>query len=63
MKIIIQWLLLVFFVIFSASLSGRDDFVLFESSDGNGAFFANVLGDIPVLHISLIVIFGWKHSL
>ncbi len=33
----IQWLLLLFFMIFSASLSGGDYFVLFESLDGNGA--------------------------
>ncbi len=38
----IQWLFLVFLVIFSASLSGSDDFVLFDSLDGNGALFANV---------------------
>ncbi len=41
-----------FLVIFSASLSGSDDFVLFDSLDGNGALFANVLYDIPVLCIS-----------
>ncbi len=34
----IQWLLLLFFVIFSASLSGSDDFVLFDSLDGNDAY-------------------------
>ncbi len=48
----IQWLLLFFFEIFSASLSGSDDFVLFDSLDGNGALFANVLCNIPVLRIS-----------
>ncbi len=30
----IQWLLLLFLVIYSASLSGSDDFVLFDSLDG-----------------------------
>ncbi len=50
----IQWLLLLFLVIFCASLSGSDDFVLVDSLDGNGALFANVLCDIPVLRISLI---------
>ncbi len=29
---------LLLFVIFSASLSGSDDFVLFDSPDGNGAY-------------------------
>ncbi len=48
----IQWLLLLFLVIFSASLSGSDEFVLFDSLDGNGALFTNVLCDIPVLRIS-----------
>ncbi len=47
--------------IYSASLSGSDDFVLSDSLDGNGALFANVLCKIPVLRISLINIFGWKH--
>ncbi len=42
----IQWLLLY---IFSASLSGSDDFVLFDSLNGNScALFAIVLCDIPV---------------
>ncbi len=36
----IQWLLLVFLVIFSASLSRSDDFVLFDSLDGNTATFS-----------------------
>ncbi len=36
------------------SLPGSDDFVLFYLLDGNGALFAYVLCDIPVLHISLI---------
>ncbi len=31
-------LLLIFLVIFSASLSGSDDFVLFDSLDGNCAY-------------------------
>ncbi len=53
----------IFLVIFSATVfQGSDDFVLFDSLDGNGALFANVLCDIPVLHISLIRIFGWKPS-
>ncbi len=47
----IQWVLLLFLVIFSASLSESDDFVLFDSLDENGALFANVLCDIPVLCI------------
>ncbi len=34
----IQWLLLVFLVIFNASLPGSDDFVLFDLLDGNGDF-------------------------
>ncbi len=33
----IQQLILVFYRLFSASLPGSDDFVLFDSSDGNGA--------------------------
>ncbi len=33
----IQWLLLVFLLIFSTSLSESDDFVLFDSLDGNTA--------------------------
>ncbi len=61
-KYYIQWLLLVLLVIFSASLPGSDDFVLFDSLDGNGALFANVLCNIPVLRIILTRIFGWKHS-
>ncbi len=52
----------IFLVIFSASLSGSDDFVLFDSLDGNGALFAYVLCDIPVLCISYIFIFEWKDS-
>ncbi len=44
------------------SLRGSDDFVLFYLLDGNGALFAYVLSDIPVLLINLIRIFGWKHS-
>ncbi len=36
-------------MIFSASSPGSDDFVLFDSLDGNGALFTNVLCDIPVL--------------
>ncbi len=34
--------------------SGIDDFVLFNSLEGNGALFANVLCNIPILCISLI---------
>ncbi len=49
---IIQWLLLVSLVIFTASLPGSDDLVFFDLSDGNGALFANVLCDITVLCIS-----------
>ncbi len=45
-------------MIFSGSLSGSDNFVLVDSLDGNGALFANVLCNIPVLRISLIRIFG-----
>ncbi len=37
-----------YLVIFNASLSGSDDFVLFESSDGNAALFANVLCDFLI---------------
>ncbi len=33
-----KWLLLLFFVIFSSSLSGSDDFVISNSLDGNGAY-------------------------
>ncbi len=33
-----QWLLLLFLVIYSAGLSGSDDFILFDSLDGNGAY-------------------------
>jgi len=50
----------IFLVIFSASLTGSDDFVLSDSLDGNGALFAYVLCDIPVLRTSKILIFGWK---
>ncbi len=46
----IQWLLIYFLWYFS--LPGSDDFVLFDSLDGNGALFAYVLCDIPVLRIS-----------
>ncbi len=59
----IQWLLLLFLLIFSVSLSGSDDFVLFDLLDGNGALFANVLCDIAILHTSSIRHFEWKHSL
>ncbi len=45
----IQWLLLLFLVVFSASLSGRDDFDLFDSLDENSVLFANALCDIPIL--------------
>ncbi len=48
----IQWLLLLFLVIFSASLSESDDFVLFDSLDGNAALFTNILCNIPILHTS-----------
>ncbi len=48
--------------VYSASVSVSDDFVLFDSLDWNGALFANVLCEIPVLRISLIQIFGWKPS-
>ncbi len=38
----------IFLVIFSATVfQGSDEFVLFDSLDGNGALFANVLCDIP----------------
>ncbi len=47
----------IFLVIFSASLPGSDDFVLFDSLDGNSAVFAYVLCDITILRISLIQIF------
>ncbi len=55
-----QWLLLVFLVIFSASLSGSDDFILFDSFDGNNALFANVLCDITNKFFCLFIayIFG-----
>ncbi len=33
----IQWLLLLFLVIFSVSFSGSDDFLLLDLLDGNGA--------------------------
>ncbi len=33
-----KWLLLLFFVIFSSSLSGSDDFVISNSLDGNAAY-------------------------
>ncbi len=35
--------------IYCHSLSESDEFVLFDSLDGNGALFAYVLCDIPVL--------------
>ncbi len=47
-------------MIFSASLSGNYDFVIFDLLDGNGALFANVLRDIPVLRTRLIQIFSWN---
>ncbi len=37
-KYYIQWLLPLSFVIFSDSLSGSEDFVLFDSSGGKGAY-------------------------
>ncbi len=41
----------------------QEAMILFSISlDGNGALFTKVLCDIPVLHITLIRIFGWKHS-
>ncbi len=49
-------------MIFSASLPASGYFVIFDSLNGNDALFTNVLCDIPVLRISLILIFGWKHS-
>ncbi len=39
--------------------SAFDKFVLFDSLDGNGALFANMLCNIP---ISLIHNFGWKQN-
>ncbi len=48
-----KWLLLLFLVIFSASLSGSDYFVFFDTLDGNGAL-SHVLCNIPVLRIGLI---------
>ncbi len=38
-------------VIFTASLSGSDNFVHFDSFDGN-CLFANILCNIPILRIS-----------
>ncbi len=49
-------------MIFSASESGREDFVLFNALDGGGALFANVLCDNPILCMSLIGNFGWKQQ-
>ncbi len=40
-------------MIFSASLSGSDYFVFFDTLDGNGAL-SHVLCNIPVLRIGLI---------
>ncbi len=48
-----------FLVIFGTSLSGKD---FFMPLDENGAVFANVLCDIPILPINKICNFGWKHS-
>ncbi len=48
-----QWRLLVFLVIFS--LSGSDDFILFDSVDGNRALFANVLCDIIYIFYCLYI--------
>ncbi len=53
---------LIFLVIFSATVYQEVTILFSDSLDGNGALFAYVLCDIPVLHISLIWIFGWKHS-
>lgn len=38
-------------MIFSASLSESDDFVLFDLLDGNSGLFASVLRDVTILCI------------
>ncbi len=53
---------ITFFFIFSRRESESDDFVLFNSPNGNGALFTKVLFDIPILRISLIRNFGWKNT-
>ncbi len=45
----IQWVLILFLVIFNASLSGSDDFVLFDSLHGNCIHKC----DIPILRTNL----------
>ncbi len=40
----------IFLVIFSAGLSGSDDFVLFDLLDGNGALITNVLRCFSFVH-------------
>ncbi len=51
-NVYIQWLLLLFLVIFSASYSESDDFVLFDSLDGNGAYLQMFYAIFNVLYIS-----------
>ncbi len=57
-------LLLLFLVIYrySASLLESDDFVLFDSLDGNGAYSEMFYAIIPILCWSKICNFGWKPS-
>ncbi len=51
----------ILLVIFSTTVYQEVTILFSDSLDGNGALFANVLCDIPVLRISLFLIFKWKH--
>ncbi len=48
-------------MIFSDSLSESNDFVLFDLLDGNGALFANVSCNIPILRIANSTLDGNKN--
>ncbi len=67
----IQWVLILFLVIFNASLSGSDDFVLFDSLHGNCAYlkmfnvihFAHkcaTLNGNPAIEVYLCVLDGGR---
>ncbi len=42
-------------MIFSASLSGSDDIILFDAGDGNRALFAHVLCDIIYIFFAYLL--------
>ncbi len=49
----------IFLVIFSGSLPGSDDLVLFDSLDGNDASFVNVLCISLILNVGSIFSYWW----